>query len=87
MTLREARHNAQLTQDQLAHRSGVDQSTISDLETGRITDPRLSTLTRLAEALGIAPSDLRFSEPQPAMTVDPDQDRAGQTHEVEVTRR
>lgn len=80
MTLREARRKAQLTQDQLAELSGVDQSTISDLETGRNTDPRLSTLTRLAEALGITPSDLRITDLQPDTTIDPADDSVG--HEV-----
>ena len=77
MTLREARRHAGLTQDQLAARSGIDQSTISDLETGRNTDPRLSTLTRLAEALGITPSELRFPEPEPEASVDPVDDSVG----------
>lgn len=78
-TLREARDAAGLTQDELAARSGVAQATISSLERGTRTNPTIDTVARLAEALGIAPSGLRFSEPQPEATVDPDDDSQGHT--------
>jgi len=64
-TLKEARKRARLTQDELAAKSGVDQTTISSLETGRIKQPTDDTRVRLAKALRIAPSRLRFSEPDP----------------------
>jgi transcriptional regulator with XRE-family HTH domain len=63
-TLREARRRAKLTQEQLAAKSSVDQTTISSLETGRHSNPTLDTVERLAKALGIAPSRLRFTDPE-----------------------
>ena len=84
-TLREARGLAGLTQDQLAARSGVAQATISSLERGVRSNPTIDTVKRLAEALGVAPSSLRFSGPRLDRTVDPGDDRAG--HGVEVSRR
>lgn len=62
-TVREARKRKRMTQDDLAQASGLDQTTISDLETGRHVNPRLDTIQRLSQALGIRPAQLRFSEP------------------------
>lgn len=84
-TVREARKRKRMTQDDLAKASGLDQTTISDLETGRNANPRLDTIQRLAEALGIRPAQLRFSEPQPGESVAPGRDREGQA--VRPTRR
>lgn len=67
-----------MTQVELAAKVGVDQTYISLLERG-LRVPSDSLLTRLAEALGIAPSRLRFSEPQPETTVDPEPDSVGQS--------
>jgi transcriptional regulator with XRE-family HTH domain len=53
MGLRKIRRDRDLTQEQLAERSGVDQTTISNLETGRVTDPSWSTVMRLADALDV----------------------------------
>lgn len=60
LTLREARTKAGLTQDELAERSGVDQTTISSLECGRRANPSLNTVMRLAKALGVAMTRLVF---------------------------
>jgi transcriptional regulator with XRE-family HTH domain len=66
MTLGEARRRAELTQDELAALAGVDQTTISSLETGRKSSPRYETVIKLAKALGISPEQLRFGvEPAP----------------------
>ena len=46
-----ARNAANLTQKQLAQRSGVSQANISKIENGNY-HPRLSTLKRIADALG-----------------------------------
>jgi transcriptional regulator with XRE-family HTH domain len=46
------------SQAELAEAAGVDPATISDLETGRTKRPRVPTLLRLAEALGVALDDL-----------------------------
>ena len=51
-----------LTQDELATRAGVDQTTISSLETGRKSSPKFDTVIRLARVLEIAPEQLRFGQ-------------------------
>jgi len=66
-----------MTQEQLAAESGVDQTTISSLETFRHTNPTIDTRDRLAKALGIAPSKLQFTAPEPSETVVVGSDRAG----------
>jgi transcriptional regulator with XRE-family HTH domain len=65
-----------MTQEALALASEVDQTTISSLETGRHTNPTRETQERLAKALGIAPSRLRFPEPD-ADSVTATSDRSG----------
>jgi transcriptional regulator with XRE-family HTH domain len=50
--LRMVRRRADLSQRDLAGRSGVPLSTIARIEASETTDPRLSTLTRLVEAAG-----------------------------------
>lgn len=78
-TLREWRERRELTQAELARLAGVDQSTVSGLETGRQANPTLNTQERLAKALGIAPSELRFVSPEPAQSVTKAKDRTGHT--------
>jgi transcriptional regulator with XRE-family HTH domain len=47
-----------MTQEQLADESGVDQTTISNLERGACTNPTWGTLTKLAAVLGVKPQDI-----------------------------
>lgn len=49
--LEHLRTTAQLTQRELASLAGVTQETLSQLETGKSTRPRLETLTKLRDAL------------------------------------
>lgn len=49
--LAEARHDAGLSQRELAHRAGVPLSTVGRIERGTVS-PTVQTLERLAEALG-----------------------------------
>jgi transcriptional regulator with XRE-family HTH domain len=49
--VREARHAAALSQRRLALRSGLPQSAIARIESGRVI-PRVDTLKRLLEAAG-----------------------------------
>ncbi len=56
--LREKRRRAALTQGELAEKAGIGINTIVRIETGEITEPRVSTLRKLADALGIEPRDL-----------------------------
>jgi transcriptional regulator with XRE-family HTH domain len=83
LTLREARERRRkpLTQVQLAELANVDQTYISLIERGLRT-PSDEIKQRLAEALGIAPSKLRFVEPQPNGTVDRASDGAGHSTSV-----
>ena len=83
MTLREARRFRRLTQDQLAEKSGVDQTHISSIEIGRRV-PSDDVRARLAKALRFAPSKLRFTEPAAdSETIANVDDRAGH---AEATR-
>lgn len=79
MTLRAARRRKGLTQDALAEKSGVDQTHISSIEIGRRV-PSEDVKERLAKALGIAPSRIRFSAPEPEAIGTQAADRVGHSH-------
>jgi ribosome-binding protein aMBF1 (putative translation factor) len=51
-SLRQARESAGLSLDEVASRSGIDKAQLSRLENGRVADPRPSTLSRYALAIG-----------------------------------
>ena len=51
--LKKLRVDAGLTQQQLEERSGVNRTTIADLEASPMKQPRWETVTRLADGLGI----------------------------------
>lgn len=55
--LRQDRIAAGLTQEELAERSALSVRAIGDLERGRISQPRMSTLRQLAEALSESAAD------------------------------
>ena len=52
--LKELRQQKSLNQQDLSDRSGVPQSTISRIETGRVRQPGSSALKNLADALGVS---------------------------------
>ncbi|MBM0228861.1 GNAT family N-acetyltransferase [Micromonospora sicca] len=52
VTLRALRRQADLSQRQLAERSGVPQATIARIESGRTADPSFRTVERLVDAVG-----------------------------------
>ncbi|MGW5556008.1 GNAT family N-acetyltransferase [Micromonospora sp. NPDC003944] len=52
LALRALRRRADLSQRQLAERSGVPQPTLARIESGRAVDPRLRTVERLVRAAG-----------------------------------
>ncbi len=56
--LKMLRKQLELTQEELARRIGAPQSSISDLETGAVKNPRVKTLLRLAAALDTTVDDL-----------------------------
>jgi transcriptional regulator with XRE-family HTH domain len=55
--LRLARKRLGLSQEEVGYRSGVHPTEISRIEAGK-RDPRVSTLRRLEEAVGVSPGDL-----------------------------
>jgi transcriptional regulator with XRE-family HTH domain len=55
--LREARKKLDLTQEQVAERSGVHATEVSRIEAGK-RDPQVSTLERLAKAVELPPWQL-----------------------------
>ena len=55
--LRKLRINAELSQDELAQRAGIDRKTINRIENGHFS-PTLDTITRLSLVLKIAPCAL-----------------------------
>jgi transcriptional regulator with XRE-family HTH domain len=55
--MRNARAKQGMTQEALAHASGIHSSEISRIERAA-REPRLSTLVQLARALRVTPSDL-----------------------------
>ena len=57
LKLREVRQRLFVTQEELAERAGITVSTLSRLENG-LQRPRISTVRKLAEALGVAPEEL-----------------------------
>lgn len=59
MTLRELRERKNLTQAEVAERGDVEQVTVSQLELGKIRDPRISTLEKLAGVYGVALKTVR----------------------------
>jgi transcriptional regulator with XRE-family HTH domain len=55
--VRRAREAAGLTQEGVASRCGVHATEVSRIEAGK-RDPRVTTVERLAKALGVSASDL-----------------------------
>src|SRR6266850_6340254 len=64
--VREQRARLRLTQSELAARVGVSRSAISELEAGRIEQPRASVFARLASALGLPAAALLAAAGYPA---------------------
>ena len=56
--MKRLRNERFLSQRDLARKAGVSPTTIMHLETGESVDPRLSTVRKVAEALGIDPNSL-----------------------------
>lgn len=75
-TLRAARLRRGMTQDDLASKTGIDQTHISSIEIGR-RYPSDETVKRLAKALRITPSALQFERPQPSRTISTEFDKVG----------
>jgi transcriptional regulator with XRE-family HTH domain len=65
--LKRLRQAAGLTQQRLATNAGLAMSAIAQLESGHVSDPKLSTLQALAGALGVPIQELAENgdEPRP----------------------
>jgi transcriptional regulator with XRE-family HTH domain len=59
--LRRERRLAGLTQEELAERAGVAVTTISRIEEG-VTEPRIPTIRKISQALGLQVRDLLEDE-------------------------
>ncbi len=57
LVLREYRMNAGLSQERLAHDSGLHKNYVGEIERG-LKSPSLKSITALAHTLGARPSDL-----------------------------
>jgi transcriptional regulator with XRE-family HTH domain len=55
MNFRQLREHCKITQYRLAQLTGVEQTTISQIELGKVRDPRYSTIAALAEGLHVTP--------------------------------
>lgn len=62
--LRQLREAAFLTQAELAQKAGLTEATVSRIEHGH-HEPRISTVRRLATALGVHPRELVDPSPKP----------------------
>lgn len=58
--IRIARINKGMTQEELGNALGVQKSAIAKYEKGRVVNIKRSTLKKISDVLGIAPSDLIF---------------------------
>ena len=58
MTLRELREKKKLSQAEVAERGELEQTTVSQLELGKIRDPRHSTIQKLAKVYGVRLQDV-----------------------------
>ena len=55
----ELREASALTQVELAERARISPSTLSLIESGKVERPHVSTIRKLAKALGVEPQELR----------------------------
>lgn len=58
MTLRALRRQVGLTQEQAAERTTLSQEAISAIELGKVANPRIDTLQKLAGAYGVPLDDV-----------------------------
>lgn len=71
--LRAWRTHLGLKQGDLEQKAGLSHNSVSRIETGTVS-PRLETLERLAEALGISVEQMQFKSPPAVVRETPDRD-------------
>ena len=60
--VKEVREEKRMTQEELAMKSGVSRTTIVAIESGEAKDVLVSTLLKLADALGSTVNDIFFDK-------------------------
>jgi transcriptional regulator with XRE-family HTH domain len=63
--IREAREKQSLKVSEVARRSELTISGVTSIETGRVSNPTIDTLVRIARALGVEPAELLKEAPDP----------------------
>lgn len=58
--IKEAREEANMTQEELSDKADVSRSIINGLETGRATETKVSTLQKIAKALNLTINDIFY---------------------------
>lgn len=58
------RDEAGLTQKQLAEKAGISHVSVVSIETGKVTNPRMPTIRRLAKAFSLTPEEFLGEVPQ-----------------------
>ena len=84
--IRTARKERQLSQEALANRAGMSLRAFRSLETGEADDPHYSTLSKLAEALGLSVSELVGEKSLVPLNEAPEKDEPGLTDAQLLTR-
>ena len=69
--IRSARKAAKLSQENLARQAGVTMNLVSRLERGEIRDPHYSTLSGIADSLGVSVTELLEEETGPKVQAPP----------------
>ena len=64
LMVRMLRNQMKLSSSQLASQTGLTSRQIRLVESGKVRDPRLSTMCALAQALGVEVQQLIFEVPQ-----------------------
>ncbi len=75
--LREIRESKGLTQNELAHKSGISVVTINKIETTDFADPFPSTVSKIAQALGVNSEDFLPESSNKEMSANTLKERAG----------
>jgi transcriptional regulator with XRE-family HTH domain len=57
----EVRESKNMTQEELAEKSGVSRTIISGLESGRVSNTTTGTLKKIADALDLSVNELFFA--------------------------
>lgn len=56
--IKKARKKLELTQEQLAVKAVIPYATLSKIESGKVTNPTVTTLKKIADALNIGVDDI-----------------------------